>query len=98
YSNRTRERSGSRNARRRHAFVAKLALRVRKFRLTGGSHRDGSVTQDGADALDRVEVLALAQSPDRPTVGERLVHREVEPVAALLLLRPVHLTVPMLCG
>src|SRR5213078_4511105 len=48
-----------------------------------------SVTQEGADALDGLEVVALAERPDRAAVGERLVHGKVEAVLALLHLRAV---------
>src|SRR5207244_4308946 len=60
--------------------------------------RGASVAEHGADALDRVEVLALAQRPDRPAVGKRLVHCEVEPVLALLHARAVQRTRPTLRG
>src|SRR5207247_6141933 len=57
-----------------------------------------AVTQYGADALDRVEVLVLAQRPDRAAVGKRLVHCEIQPVPALLHLRAVQRAVPGLRG
>src|SRR6185437_5463376 len=57
-----------------------------------------SVAQDRADSLDRVEVLALPQCPDGAAVRERLVHCEVESVAALLHLRSVERTRPRLGG
>src|SRR6266542_1649348 len=53
-------------------------------RFLGVRHCDGSVTQERADALDRVEVAALAEHSDRPAVRQRLVHCEVEAVRALL--------------
>src|SRR5215831_2740114 len=57
-----------------------------------------SVAQDRADALDRLEVLALLEGPDRAAVSQRLVQGEIEPVAALLHLRPVERAVPRLGG
>src|SRR5207344_845073 len=49
----------------------------------------GLVPQERADALDRLEVAALAQRPHGAAVRECLMHGEVEPVAALLHPGPV---------
>src|SRR5204862_671448 len=57
-------------------------------RPSGQTIRD-SVTQDRADAFDRVEVVPGAECADGAAVRERLVDGEVEAVLPLLELRSV---------
>src|ERR671936_1084551 len=42
------------------------------------TRRSGSVPQQRADSLDRREILAVTDRPDRTAVRKRLVHREIE--------------------
>jgi len=51
--------------------------------------RDGLVPEQSPDALDRLEVLPVANGPDPAAVEERLVDSEVEPVARSFHARPV---------
>src|SRR6185503_4573243 len=51
--------------------------------------RRGLEAEQGPDALDGLEVLALPDREHRPAVRERLVHGQVETVVAVLHLRAV---------
>src|SRR5919201_1289552 len=42
------------------------------------TRRSSSVAQQRADSLDRCEILAVTDRPDRTAVRKRLMHREIE--------------------
>src|SRR3954452_16122403 len=64
----------------------------------GARHGDESVTQERADAFDRLEVVAGAEGADGAAVRERLVDGEVEAILPLLELRSVERACPAFRG